>query len=128
MKTTSSTSDLPSAAAIDEVADKLRQELRRGAIVLVVLGQLHTERYGYSLRQNLARGGIDIDEGTLYPLLRRLQKQGLLSSEWREEDKRRKRFYRRSPLGDAVLQQLRAEWALLDAGVQQLTAGGPSCK
>ena len=58
--------------------------------------QLRTERYGYTLRKALADDGLEIDEGTLYPLLRRLETQGLLSSQWREEDKRNKRFYRLS--------------------------------
>ena len=68
--------------------DKLRLEMRRGAIVLAVLAQLQREHYGYSLRKALADQGINIDEGTLYPLVRRLEKQGLLESEWRDETRR----------------------------------------
>jgi DNA-binding PadR family transcriptional regulator len=70
---------------------------------LAVLAQLHTEHYGYTLRKELADRGLDIDEGTLYPLLRRLESQGLLVSEWREQDKRDKRFYRLAPAGKRVL-------------------------
>ena len=89
-----------------EVFENLRLELRRGSLTLAVLAQLRTEQYGYSLRKSLADSGLAIDENTLYPLLRRLEAQGLLASHWREEDKRNKRFYRLSPLGEIVLYQL----------------------
>jgi PadR family transcriptional regulator PadR len=90
--------------------ENLRLELRRGSLVIAVLAALRSEQYGYTLRKLLADHGMAIDEGTLYPLLRRLEAQGLLASEWREEDKRNKRFYRLSPDGKQVLKQLRAEW------------------
>ena len=90
--------------------ENLRLELRRGCLSLAVLSQLKTERYGYTLRKALADQGMEIDEGTLYPLLRRLESHGLLTSEWREEEKRNKRFYRLSADGKAVLKQLAAEW------------------
>lgn len=89
---------------------KLRHELRRGSLVIAVLGQLRTEHYGYSLRKALAGHGIDIDEGTLYPLVRRLESQGLLESDWREENRRRKRFYRLSTEGTETLETLIADW------------------
>jgi PadR family transcriptional regulator PadR len=91
----------------------LRLELRRGCLVIAVMAALRSEQYGYTLRRLLADRGMEIDEGTLYPLLRRLETQGLLVSEWREEDKRQKRFYRLSPVGKLVLKQLRAEWQSL---------------
>ncbi|HEY6358059.1 MAG TPA: PadR family transcriptional regulator [Vicinamibacterales bacterium] len=90
--------------------DSLRLELRRGCLVIAVLAALRSEQYGYTLRRTLAERGLAIDESTLYPLLRRLETQGLLVSEWREEDKRQKRFYHLSPDGKQVLKQLRAEW------------------
>jgi PadR family transcriptional regulator PadR len=93
--------------------DSLRLELRRGCLVIAVLAALRSEQYGYTLRRTLAERGLVIDESTLYPLLRRLETQGLLASEWREEDKRHKRFYRLSPDGKLVLKQLRAEWQSL---------------
>src|ERR1700738_2136744 len=92
------------------VLEKLRSELRRGSLILAVLAQLRSEQYGYTLRKALAEHGMAIDEGTLYPLLRRLETQGLLVSEWRGEDKTNKRFYRLSPNGKQVLKQLLAEW------------------
>jgi PadR family transcriptional regulator PadR len=94
----------------DEVLENLRLELRRGTLVLAVLSELRNERYGYTLRSTLADAGVDLEEGTLYPLLRRLEDQGLLVSEWREEDSRKKRFYRLSATGRSVLKQLVAEW------------------
>ena len=100
--------------------DTLRLELRRGCLVLAVLAQLRREHYGYTLRKALAERDLAIDEGTLYPLLRRLETQGLLVSEWREEDKRNKRFYRLSPDGTTVLADLLAEWRQLNASVENI--------
>ena len=90
--------------------ENLKLELRRGCLVLAVLAQLRVEHYGYTLRKALADDGLEIEESTLYPLLRRLEIQGLLVSEWREEDKRNKRFYRLSRDGKAILKQLLEEW------------------
>jgi len=98
------------ARLADEIFDTLRMELRRGSLVLAVLAALRSEKYGYTLRKSLADRGLEIDEGTLYPLLRRLETQGLLDSEWREADGRNKRFYRLSSAGRAMLKQLHAEW------------------
>ena len=89
---------------------KLKLELRRGVLILAVLAELRDEHYGYSLRKNLLAKGMDIDEGTLYPLLRRLEKQELLTSDWREENNRKKRFYHLSKIGEATLVQLTADW------------------
>ena len=100
--------------------ENLRLELRRGSLVLAVLGALRTERYGYTLRKTLEDGGLAIDEGTLYPLLRRLESQGLLISEWREEDKRKKRFYRLSADGTEVFGRLMAEWLKIGEAVVHL--------
>ena len=98
----------------------LRLELRRGCLVLAVLAQLRSEHYGYTLKKELADRGVDIDEGTLYPLLRRLEGQGLLVSEWREEDKRNKRFYRLSIEGRRVLKELLAEWHTINTSVNRI--------
>ena len=103
-----------------DIFETLRQELRRGTLILAVLAQLKVERYGYSLRQALAEVGLEIDEGALYPMLRRLESQGLLTSEWREEDKRKKRFYRLSSEGEAVLTRLSAEWRAMNDTLQNL--------
>jgi PadR family transcriptional regulator PadR len=94
----------------DNPFENLKLELRRGCLVLAVLAQLRVEHYGYTLRKALADDGLEIEESTLYPLLRRLETQGLLVSEWREEDKRNKRFYRLSKEGKVILKQLLEEW------------------
>lgn len=103
-----------------EPFENLRQELRRGALVLAVLAQLREEHYGYTLRKTLAERGLTVDEGTLYPLLRRLEGQGLLASEWREEDKRQKRFYRLSPEGTRTVTRLVAEWQGLNKSLTRI--------
>lgn len=103
--------------------ENLRNELRRGSLVLAVLTQLRSEQYGYTLRKALAEHGMAIDEGTLYPLLRRLETQGLLVSEWREEEKRNKRFYRLSPDGKLTLKQLLAEWKSIDSSLNDILKG-----
>jgi len=95
---------------VQTVFENLRLELRRGNLTLAVLGALTREQYGYTLRKTLMEHGMAIDEGTLYPLLRRLETQGLLASQWREEDKRKKRFYRLSPAGTEVFARLMVEW------------------
>ena len=104
----------------DERFENLRQELRRGSLPLAVLAALRTERYGYTLRKTLADHGMAIDEGTLYPLLRRLEAQGLLVSQWREEDKRNKRFYRLSPDGKLILKQLLIEWKSIHTSLEDI--------
>jgi len=104
----------------DDTFEKLRLELRRGSLVLAVLAALKQERYGYTLRKELADVGLTIDEGALYPMLRRLETQGLLTSQWREEDKRNKRFYRLSPDGAALLAELSAEWRDINASLDRL--------
>ena len=103
-----------------EVLENLRLELRRGSLIVAVLAQLGSEQYGYSLRKSLEEHGLTIDEGTLYPLLRRLETQGLLFSEWREHEKRNKRFYRLSPAGEEVLELLLEDWEALSASLQSI--------
>ncbi|MDH7971218.1 PadR family transcriptional regulator [Sphingomonas sp. AR_OL41] len=103
--------------------EKMRIELRRGSLVLAVLGALREERYGYTLRKSLEDAGLPIDEGALYPLLRRLEAQGLLESEWREEAKRNKRFYRLNPEGEAIFAQLLGEWNAISESILRLNGG-----
>jgi PadR family transcriptional regulator PadR len=106
-----------------DVFETLRLELRRGSLILAVLGQLRREHYGYTLRKALADAGVEIDEGALYPMLRRLESQGLLTSEWREEEKRNKRFYRLSPIGTETLGRLIVEWRSLNGSLDGILAG-----
>lgn len=86
-------------------------ELRRGVIVLAALSQLGTEEYGYSLLKKLADLGLEVDQGTLYPLLRRLEAQGLLESVWKLEEARPRRYYVVSAEGKKLLPKLKKEWA-----------------
>ncbi|MFZ0531959.1 MAG: PadR family transcriptional regulator [Anaerolineales bacterium] len=90
--------------------DNLVLEMRRGVIVLAVLSQCNQEQYGYSLMKSISEKGLEIDQGTLYPLLRRLETQGLLSSSWRLEDARPRRYYVISPEGQEILPKLVMEW------------------
>ena len=103
--------------------DSLLSELRRGVLALAVLSQCDEPQYGYSLKQRLAELGLDINEGTLYPLLRRLEGQGLLHSEWRVVDETRpRRYYVLDEPGRAVLDMLRTEWQSLVTVVERITA------
>ncbi|MCA1318429.1 PadR family transcriptional regulator [Bacillus tianshenii] len=93
-------------------------ELRRGTLTLAVLSQLRTPQYGYSLVQLLEESGISIEQSTLYPLLRRLEKQELVTSSWDKTESRPRRYYVLSEFGKEILQQLKAEW---DKMSQELT-------
>lgn len=100
--------------------DKMRLELRRGVLVLAVLASLKQPHYGYSLRKQLQDRGIDIDEGTLYPLVRRLAEQGLLDSEWQQAEGRERRYYLLSEQGKELLLQLTDEWRQLNSALGPL--------
>lgn len=95
-------------------------ELRRGLLVLAVLNQLEEEQYGYSLIKRLSDKGLEIDQGTLYPLLRRLESQGLLQSAWRVENDRPRRYYVISQDGLTILPQLNSEWKRLVAMMDKM--------
>lgn len=100
--------------------DNLILEMRRGAIVLAVLSQLKDEQYGYSLMKSLADKGFEVEQGTLYPLLRRLEEQGLLASDWRLEAARPRRYYVISLHGTKILERLQNEWTSMVQTMQQL--------
>jgi len=96
-------------------------ELRRGVIVIAVLSQLKEEQYGYSLLKRLSDQDMEIDQGTLYPLLRRLESQGLLQSDWRiVEEARPRRYYVISKQGREVLTQLKREWSGMVTTMQKM--------
>jgi DNA-binding PadR family transcriptional regulator len=103
-----------------EPVQNLINELRRGTLVLTVLSQLDSARYGYSLVQRLSEQGLEIDQGTLYPLLRRLEKQGLLDSEWSLETSRPRRYYVLNETGREALETLVGEWGALSAVLDRL--------
>ena len=95
-------------------------ELRRGTLVLSVLSQLGEQQYGYSLKERLSERGIEIDQGTLYPLLRRLESQGLLDSEWVLSESRPRRYYQINSKGKETLQTLTHEWRTMVEALAQL--------
>jgi DNA-binding PadR family transcriptional regulator len=107
-----------------DIIEALQLELRRGTLILAVLGCLRTEKYGYTLKTELGEKGVDIDEGALYPMLRRLEAQGLLTSEWREDAKRQKRFYRLSADGAAALEHLTTEWRAMNGALESILKEG----
>lgn len=107
-------------ADVNEIINGLMQELRRGTIILGVLSQLEEPQYGYSLVTVLEEKGINVDPGTLYPLLRRLEKQELLVSHWDTNDTRPRKYYSLSPLGKEVYEQLCVEWRSLIGSLEGL--------
>ncbi len=98
----------------------LVQELRRGVIVLAVLSQLAEEQYGYSLMKRLEDQGLQVDQGTLYPLLRRLEEQKLLESSWQMETARPRRYYVLSSYGKKVLTEMSGEWSRIKSTVDKM--------
>lgn len=98
-------------------------ELRRGTIVLAILSQLQSPHYGYGLLQNLGQSRIPIDAGTLYPLLRRLEKQGVLESSWETSETRPRKYYRLSTQGYRLYEQLAEEWQLMSETMVRMMKG-----
>ncbi len=99
------------------------QELRRGTVVVACLSLLRAPQYGYSLLETLNRAGVEVDTNTLYPLLRRLEKQGLLTSEWNTDESRPRKFYRISDDGEELVRALRIEWRKLDETIKNVAQG-----
>ena len=100
--------------------NKLELELRRGVVVLATLSQLRAPRYGYELRQALSDKGMPIEEGTLYPLLRRLEAQGLLKSEWKLEGGSQRRYYSLNAEGRKLLKKLTESWQGMNDAMNEL--------
>jgi len=104
--------------------DNLVQELRRGTIILSVLSRLSTPQYGYSLLRVLEDSGFTVEPGTLYPLLRRLEKQGLLDSSWDTSESRPRRYYHLSEEGEKIYHNLCVEWNKLIVNMAVLIKQG----
>ena len=105
----------------DELVQNILLELRRGVISIAVLSQLSKEEYGYSLLKALSDQGLEVDQSTLYPLLRRLESQGLLQSDWRVVDEARpRRYYVISAQGKTVLTKLKKEWSTMTETIQKM--------
>ncbi len=111
---------------LDETTAGHLQELRRGTVVLACLVRLRTPDYGYALLESLNTLGILVDANTLYPLLRRLEKQGLLTSEWNTDETRPRKFYRTSPAGEQLADALMTDWRRIDDALAGLTTGDES--
>ena len=104
----------------NEIFENMLLELRRGVTSLAVLLLLQKEQYGYSLQTNLAEFGLTIEQGTLYPLLRRMESQGLLSSVWRVEEGRPRRYYVINQEGERLVRKMESEWGSLHQMINQL--------
>lgn len=103
-----------------------RQELRRGTVVVACLTVLREPNYGYALLETLDAAGFEVEANTLYPLLRRLETQGLLTSDWNTDEARPRKFYRTTIEGDAMATTLRADWAALTTAITELDEGDRS--
>lgn len=110
--------------AYESLMENLSSELKRGTLVISVLSQLKSPQYGYSLIQALGEKGLAIEQNTLYPLLRRLEKQGLVDSSWSVEEARPRRYYQVSELGQKVLVALSEEWRQMNQIIEQLIKEG----
>ncbi len=107
-------------ADINEIISSLTLELRRGTIVLSVLSQLKEPQYGYTLVKNLEEKGVAVDTNTLYPLLRRLEKQELLVSEWETDGNKPRKYYRRTEFGNEVYKKLVKQWMEMSESMKKL--------
>jgi DNA-binding PadR family transcriptional regulator len=107
----------------DEILSSSQQELRRGTVVLACLILLREPGYGYALLDQLRGLGFSVDANTLYPLLRRLESQGLLVSEWNTLEARPRKFYRISPDGERLAAALLTDWTRMDASLRRLSQG-----
>lgn len=104
----------------DEVVAGLILEFRRGTLIMLVLSQLKTPMYGYSLVKILEDSGIPIEGNTLYPLMRRLESQGLLKSEWETEGAKPRKYYQITPDGTIVFEKVKKHWETFSEAINKL--------
>jgi len=109
----------------DEILSGAQGELRRGTLVPACLLLLRRPGYGYALIEELHGLGFNVDANTLYPLLRRLEGQGMLASEWNTGESRPRKFYRTSVAGERLATELLADWTRIDASIRSLDKGDP---
>lgn len=107
-----------------DLMTNLVSELRRGTLILSVLSQLGEAKYGYALVQSLEEKGVEIDPNTLYPLLRRLEKQGLLSSQWDVGESKPRKYYTRTSMGDDIFRELKEQWEIMSKNMEQILKEG----
>ena len=110
----------------DDILTGGQQELRRGTVVLACLLLLRQPGYGYALLDRLRDLGFAVDANTLYPLLRRLETQGVLTSAWNTDESRPRKFYRTNADGDRLATELLTDWRRLDASIRGLDQGDPA--
>ena len=108
---------------IEDTVSGLVLELRRGTLILLVLSQLREPMYGYSLVKKLNDNAIPIDANTLYPLMRRLEGQGLLQSQWDTGERKPRKYYQITQDGQAVLEQTKEYWKSFSSNVDSLLEG-----
>ncbi len=108
---------------VEETVSGLKQELRRGTLILLVLSQLQRPTYGYSLVKRLSENQIPMDANTLYPLLRRLEGQGLLTSQWDTGESKPRKYYQITPDGLEVLEKTKEFWKGFSEKVDTLLEG-----
>ncbi len=102
---------------MEKLMGSLTIELRKGVVVLCVLSQLEYAEYGYDLIGKLEEKGINVDGNTLYPLLRRLERQGILKSEWSTDASKPRKYYKRTNFGNTIYQELKEQWESLVANM-----------
>ena len=103
-----------------DLLSTLLLELRRGTLTISVLSQMKEPKYGYALVQSLEEKGVAIDPNTLYPLLRRLENQGLLESKWETGGTKPRKYYQRTEFGNEIYEQLKTYWGNLSVGIERL--------
>lgn len=108
---------------VEDTVSGLVLELRRGTLILLVLSQLREPKYGYSLVKKLNDNGIPIDANTLYPLMRRLEGQGLLQSQWDTGESKPRKYYQLTQDGQAVLEKAKDYWKTFSSNVDSLLEG-----
>lgn len=108
---------------LNDILASLILELRRGTIIISVLSQLKEPQYGYTLVKNLEEKGVNVDTNTLYPLLRRLEKQELLISEWETDQSKPRKYYRRTDFGNQVYEKLVEQWKVMTESMNRLIEG-----
>lgn len=107
----------------DEIVSGLVLELRRGTLIILVLSQLKEPMYGYNLVKKLQDNGVPIEANTLYPLMRRLESQGLLKSEWETSEAKPRKYYKITDDGLIVLEKATAHWKAFSKNIDNLLEG-----
>jgi PadR family transcriptional regulator, regulatory protein PadR len=87
---------------MDDIFERFETEVKRGVMQVAVMCLLEKERYGYDIIRSLKEAGLGIEEGTLYPILRRLEDERILSSRWVTEGPRPRKYYKITDYGREI--------------------------